>query len=227
MITAELKEFLFQKVISYRSFWNDPAVVFPDDQSPIAAAKLFSGSDHRILELGAGWGEFCIALMEQNPETDYTVFEIKPERIRSLLKKARGRNIHRLRVVPVNFNWFLETILPPQAYNEVFINFPDPWPKRRHWKHRLIQNDFPARLSLLLKEGALVHVVTDYGPYARRILGVFRRAQNFSSLYSDPEFERERPSGRPESRFESMQRAAGKRPYFMSWQYRRGNGRED
>lgn len=221
----ELKEFLFQKVISYRSRFDDPAVVFPESLSAIAPERLFSGKGHRILELGGGWGEFCIALLEQYPETDYTVFEIKPERIRSLLKKARARNVSHLRIVPVNFNWFLETILPPFAYNEVFINFPDPWPKRRHWKHRLISSDFPWRLAHLLREGASVHITTDYGPYARRILGIFRKTRLFHSLYQNPDYRRERPPGRPASRFENMQRAAGKRPYYMGWKYRSDHAR--
>ncbi len=175
----------------------------------------------RILELGSGWGEFLVAWLKQHPGDDYVAFEIKSDRIRRTLKHVRKREGAHLRLIPVNFAWFLETILPPASFDWIIVNFPDPWPKRRHWKHRLVQPDFPERMTGLLRPGGQIHLATDYGPYARRMIRYFRRAPNFEAIFEGPGYLRQRPEDVPPTRFEQITgEGEGRTPYFTRWRLR-------
>ncbi len=160
----------------------------------------------RILELGAGWGEFLEWWLEHNVEDDYIAFELKPERIRRALRRVSGLPgpPRWLRIVPVNFNWFLEELLPAASFDWIIVNFPDPWPKRRHWKHRLVRPGFCEKMAALLRPDGVIHLATDYGPYARRMLRLFRDSPAFVSEFLDPDYRRQRPADVASTRFESL-----------------------
>ena len=212
-----LREKLFEIARKPRAFHRHPLVILPRALEPIPSEALFPSSGPRILELGAGWGEFCLKWLENHPEHNYVAFEIKGDRILNLLRRSDRLGIRNLRIIPVNFNWFLESILPPEAFDSVIINFPDPWPKKRHWKHRLIQEDFPARIRSLLRRQGTVRAATDYGPYARKILRTFRNSPLFEPLYPWPHYVRTRPPELPETRFERRHARAGLRSYYQGW----------
>ena len=218
MRSWELKERLFAEVRRPRPWHNRKGIVLPDRIAPIDGGLLFSKARRlRILELGSGWGEFARSFLQEHPDTDYIAFEIKPDRILQTLSYVERIPKAYFRIVPVNFNWFLEEILPCSAFDRIIINFPDPWPKRRHWKHRLIQPDFPSRISgLLAPEGELM-IATDYGPYARKILRAFRASPLFVSLFQNPDYLRTRPPGLYPTKFERIQKSRGKRPYYMAY----------
>lgn len=176
--------------------------------------SLFKKNHSRhILELGAGWGEFLVKWMKDNPEDEYVAFEVKGDRIKRILKNASAMQ-HRLRIIPVNFNWFLFDILPENAFDWIIINFPDPWPKKRHWKHRLIDEQFPYRAASLLRKNGVIHIATDYGPYARKILRNFRRCELYQSTMENPDYRRANP-GFPVTKFEMI--TAERIPYFQQW----------
>lgn len=211
---------LFKLAIRRRSFHDHPLVLVPDRMEPLPAERLFSrGNSRKILELGAGWGEFSLEWLERYPEDELVLFEIKGERIGRILKNAGRRGISNLRIIPINFNWFLEELLPAAGFDRIIINFPDPWPKKRHWKHRLIVPAFPERMKKILKPGGEINIATDYAPYARKILGIFRRHPDFLSALPRPEYRRERPAGHPLTRFEQIHLAEGRIPYYQCWRY--------
>ncbi len=217
---------LFQIATRDRPVHREPEIVLPTaPDRAIPPSERFrpnrnSGS-RRILELGSGWGEFAADWLERHPADEYVAFEIKGDRIRRTIKHARRLPAAHLRLVPINFSWFLEGILPERSFDLVIINFPDPWPKRRHWKHRLIQPDFPARVAPLLATGGMIHLATDYGPYARRMLRAFRDAPEFESVFAGVDYRRARPDGMPPTRFEAMtstpEEGEGRTPYYMRW----------
>ena len=214
-----LKEKLFRLATKYRNKNTHPQIRLPDSISPIDANTLFSGngSEKRILELGAGWGEFCVEWMKSHPDHSYVAFEIKWDRIKQIIKQTEIFQLAQLRIVPINFNWFLEEILPQRAFDRVIINFPDPWPKKRHWKHRLVNSHFPDRIKKILRENGTVFLATDYGPYARKILSTFRNRDDFEPVYPWPHYSRFAPADHPKTRFETIHLNDGRSPYYQEW----------
>ena len=217
---------LFYIATHPRPIHREPEVVVPQSRAPLDPASLFRPDEpgtHRrnILELGSGWGEFAARWLDEHRDDNYVAFEIKNDRIRRTLKRVRKLDGAHLRMVPVNLNWFLEDILPPHSFDWVIVNFPDPWPKRRHWKHRLVQPQFPGRVAQLLRPGGLVYLATDYGPYARRMLRIFRDAPDFAPVFTEDggrDFRRSRPADVPPTRFEEITRdQEGRTAYFTRW----------
>ena len=224
----EIQTRLFQIATRPRPIHRETGVLVPEALSPIPGSRLFTTEDRRrVLELGAGWGEFCASWCQQHPEDEYVAFEIKGDRIRRLLGHLRRAEIPGVTIIPINFNWFLEAILPTRAFDLIIINFPDPWPKKKHWKHRLIDADFPERMLSLLRPGGRIYAATDHGPYARRILQSFRRHPGYRPVYDWPHYVRLRPDGFPGTRFESMHLAQGLRPYYQFWEARDGEQEHD
>lgn len=222
----DLDDKLFRIASAPRAVHRLPGVLHVERLAEIPGAALFRPEPERfrVLELGSGWGEFLCQWLERFPDHDYVAFEIKADRIRKTLKRVQNlpRPAH-LRIVPINFAWFLEELLPPKSFDWIVINFPDPWPKRRHWKHRLVQPGFPARIARLLRPGGTLHLATDYGPYARRMLGLFRRAPEFAPIFAWPHYVRARPAELPATRFEELTGATGRRAYFQQWRLQEPN----
>ena len=234
---------LFEIATRSRSLHAEPEVVIPASRNAaISPAQLFrldtstsprplgadgpepesgTGDRRRILELGSGWGEFLVAWLAVHPDDDYVAFEIKNDRIRKTLKRVRKLEGVHLRMVPVNFGWFLEDILPPASFDWIIVNFPDPWPKRRHWKHRLVRPGFPERRASLLRRAGQIHLATDYGPYARKMIRLFRESQLFEPVFPAPGYLRTRPPDVPVTRFEQITGdLEGRIPYFSRWRLR-------
>lgn len=215
---AGLKEKLFSIAVKERSYTRHSKIILPNSRSPLSRERLFPGRGNRnVLELGAGWGEFIVNWALQNPGDNAVTFEVKADRIQNLLTQLDKKKIESVRVIPVNFSWFLEEILPPGVFDLVFVNFPDPWPKRRHRKHRLVNPDFPERIYGLMKPGAVIHLSTDYTPYARKMIHAFRNHNGFTALTGGIGLTPVRPDGIPETRFERMQKKAGYKPLFTQW----------
>lgn len=222
----QLSAKLFAIASRSRRIHSFAEVLVPERPEPLEPARLFrspADASRRILELGSGWGEFLIGWLRQHPQDQYVAFEIKSDRIKKTVKRLgrlrqeSGAAVH-ARIVPVNFNWFLESILPPHSFDWIIVNFPDPWPKRRHWKHRLVQRDFPARVASLLRPDGdgIVHLATDYGPYARRMLRIFRDSPLFEPVYDFPHYLRRRPDDVPPTRFETITtQLEGRTPYYL------------
>ena len=214
----DLTNKLFRIAVRPHRLHEDPRVVLPEAIQPVAFESVFREKDSfKVLELGTGWGEFALEWLAAHPEHEYLAMEVKYDRVFTMLKKAGRAGIANLKVIPINFNWFLESILPRDVFDLIIINFPDPWPKRRHWKHRLVQTGLPERLAPLLRKSGSIFLATDYGPYARRMLRVFRDSSLFEPIYDFPHYLRRRPDEHPGTRFEEMTMAQGRTPYYQKW----------
>lgn len=214
----DLHKKLFEIVKKPSRLKSHPFMVVPSSFTKFSKDDLFKSDDSiHILELGSGWGEFALAWLEKNPTHEWLALEVKPDRIRNLQIEAEKKAISGLRILQLNFSWFLEELLPDNSFDLIIVNFPDPWPKRRHWKHRLVQSDFPARIAPLLRPGGKLHLATDYSPYARRMLSVMRKTELFEPVFTNPDYRRERPDDFPPTKFERSQIAQGYQPYFQQW----------
>ena len=171
---------------------------------PFAAAvldleRLFGRAAPKILEIGFGMGETTAAIAQAHPEADYLGVEVHSPGVGSLLKRIAALGLANLRIIQHDAAEVLEHMITPGSLDGVYIFFPDPWPKKRHHKRRLMQPAFTALLASRLKPGGYLHVATDWEHYAQQMLDV---------LSAEPALENtagrfaERPATRPLTKFE-------------------------
>lgn len=168
-----------------------------------------------MLELGPGWGEVALDLAETNPDTGFFLAEKKINRVQHILKEIEKRNIQNIRILTLNFNWFFKEIFQENSFEEILMNFPDPWPKSRHKKHRSFDKTFLEGILQILKSGGLFQFATDDGRYARDTIRILRSEEFKNKLNFSYALERNTV---PVSYFEKIQRQGRKRIYYLSFQ---------
>lgn len=153
-----------------------------------------------ILEIGCGMGETTVAVAAANPGIDYLGVEVHTPGVGSLLKQIDGAGLPNVRVIQHDAVAVLESMVAPASLSGMHIFFPDPWPKKRHHKRRLIQPAFVALAASRLKPGGYMHAATDWQEYAEQILAVLGAEPaltNTATGYA------ERPAYRPQTKFET------------------------
>jgi len=166
---------------------------------PLDLDAEFGRPAPKMLEIGFGMGETTAAIAAAHPENDYLGIEVHSPGVGSLLKLIAERGLGNVRIVQHDAVEVLRSMIPPLALAGVHVFFPDPWPKLRHHKRRLIQPPFVALLSERLKPGGYLHVATDWLPYAEHVLTVLTaepRLANTVRGYAP------RPDYRPLTKFE-------------------------
>ncbi len=160
--------------------------------------RLFPTLQPLEVELGSGDGSFLVEYAQRHPEHNFIGVERLLGRIRKVERKATLAGLANLRAVRIESSYFLEFLLPPQSVEALHIYFPDPWPKRKHRRHRLINERFTLLAQRALSPGGLVFFRTDDQDYFLQIREVFSAAPAFvpaetpadlASLLTD--FERE------------------------------------
>ncbi|MBE7413078.1 MAG: methyltransferase domain-containing protein [Leptospiraceae bacterium] len=188
-------------------------LIVPEWKTPCDIKKYFSGEiQSYCLELGSGWGEVAIRLALENPNIGFVLMEKKKDRIQNTLRKIQQKNLINIRIISVNFNWFLKEIFSPLTFDWIILNFPDPWPKKKHKKNRTISEDFLNLIWSILKPNGKFQFATDYGPYARQVISIFRKMNQKFSFTEEYSFSRKIF---PVSKFESMKIREGKRIYYL------------
>ncbi len=216
-MNLELQKKLFSIIQKPAKYKQHPQVLVPRSLENFDVSDLFlSSNSYHILELGCGWGEFAIEWLKRYSDHEYIAMEIKKDRIKRILEKIDKYTINNLKIIPVNFQWFFKEIFPKNSFDIIIINFPDPWPKKRHWKHRLIQKNFIEDCYNILRENGIIYIATDYGPYARKIIKLFRNSKQFMPVLPWPNYVRKRPIFFPESKFERITSKENK-PYYTIW----------
>lgn len=143
-----------------------------DLPDPMAWAALFEREAPVLVEIGPGKGEFLIELARQRPEASVLGLEYKNKRARWIAQKVLREDLPNVRVMPCEALGFLESLAPAESVEELWINFPDPWPKRRHRRRRLFQRSFVETVLRVLKPGGFLTAVTDHQEYGAQILTV-------------------------------------------------------
>ena len=138
-------------------------------------------------------GETTAQIAQAHPDTDYIAIEVHGPGVGSLLKKIAELGLSNLRVIRHDAVEVLERMIPDGALAGLHLFFPDPWPKKRHHKRRLVQPPFAALAARKLAPGAYFHAATDWPDYATQIGGVF---------LSSSSFKEETPKDRPLTKFE-------------------------
>ena len=179
---------------------------------PLDLGRLFGRKAPKILEIGFGMGETTAAIAQQHPENDYLGIEVHTPGVGSLLARIAELRLGNVRIIQQDAVEVLQHMIAPTALDGVHIFFPDPWPKKRHHKRRLIQAPFLALLVSRMKPGAIIHACTDWEDYAAQMLQVFSAEtvlENTVSGYAD------RPEARPHTKFERRGLGLGHRVWDL------------
>lgn len=168
--------------------------------APLDLEQTFGRAAPRILEIGFGMGETTAEIAARHPENDYLGIEVHTPGVGSLLRRLADAGLANVRVIRHDAVEVMRAMIPPASLDGVHIYFPDPWPKKRHHKRRLIQPPFIALLTSRLKVGAYLHVATDWEDYAQQILEVLSAEPTLAN--SAPGFA-PRPEWRPRTKFEA------------------------
>jgi tRNA (guanine-N7-)-methyltransferase len=131
--------------------------------------QLFGRCAPRTLEIGFGNGEHLAALAAAHPERDYLGVEVHRSGVGRLMLSLQQQGLHNVRIVCHDAVEVLQSQIPPGSLDEVLVLFPDPWPKKRHHKRRLIQGEFVALLADRLVRGGTLRLATDWEPYAQHM----------------------------------------------------------
>ena len=177
-----------------------PYYGIPYSQQPIDIENIFSRLGPKILEIGFGMGETTATIAAAHPEIDYLGIEVHTPGVGSLLKLADARGLTNLRIVQHDAVEVLRDMIAPASLDGAHIFFPDPWPKKRHHKRRLVQADFVALLASRIKSGGYVHLATDWAEYAEQMLAVLAaepQLENTAAAFAP------RPAYRPQTKFET------------------------
>jgi tRNA (guanine-N7-)-methyltransferase len=134
--------------------------------------QLFGRSARRTLEIGFGNGEHLLECAAAEPEGDFLGVEVHRPGVGHLLLSAAKAGIGNLRVLAHDAVEVLELQIPPASLDALQLLFPDPWPKKRHHKRRIVGPAFVELAAARLKPGARIHLATDWEPYALQMLEV-------------------------------------------------------
>jgi tRNA (guanine-N7-)-methyltransferase len=161
---------------------------------------IFGRRARRILEIGCGMGETTATIAAQHPQNDYLGIEVHTPGVGSLMKEIATRELTNLRVIQHDAVEVVRDMIAPGSLSGIHVFFPDPWPKKRQQKRRLIQPGFVALLATRLAPSGYLHCATDWEDYAMQILEVLSAEPLLANMAKDftP-----RPPYRPQTKFES------------------------
>jgi tRNA (guanine-N7-)-methyltransferase len=176
-----------------------PRFVLPYAAAPLDAAALFGRNAPLVLEIGFGMGAATAEVAAAQPGADFIGIEVHEAGVGALLQRIADRDLTNLRIVQHDAVEVLQWMIAPALLAGVHLWFPDPWPKKRHHKRRLVQPPFVALLASRLAPGGYVHCATDWQAYAEQMLAVLSAEPllvNTAPAYAP------RPAGRPMTKFE-------------------------
>jgi tRNA (guanine-N7-)-methyltransferase len=163
---------------------NNLVVQLPSIVEPLDLTALFQKSQPLEIELGCGDASFLVEYARRNSERNFIGVERLLGRIQKLHRKGSQLGLANLRGVRLESAYFLQYLIPPHAAAALHIYFPDPWPKKKHRKHRLISESFPALARRVLADGGTVFLRTDDTDYFQQMNEVFGAAKEFSKVTS-------------------------------------------
>ena len=179
---------------------------------PLDLGELFPAAQPLEVELGCGDASFLVEYARRHPDRNFIGVERLLGRIRKLDRKGRRAGLSNLRGVRIESSYFLKYLLPPQSADALHIYFPDPWPKKRHHKNRLINEEFPGIARAALVSGGRIYLRTDDADYFRRMRDVFAADIRFAEIETPAELA-ERPTD-----FEKEFQARGVKTLYAAFQ---------
>jgi len=149
---------------------------------PLDLAQLFPQPQPLEIELGCGDASFLVEYARRKPDRNFIGVERLLGRIQKLDRKGRRAGLANLRGVRIESSYFLQHLVPPRSAAVLHIYFPDPWPKKKHRRHRLIGESFPALARAALAPGGVVYLRTDDADYFQQMTEVFAADKKFQGM---------------------------------------------
>jgi tRNA (guanine-N7-)-methyltransferase len=154
--------------------------------APLELKSIYGRGAPLEVDLGCGDGSFLVEIAAANPARDFLGIERLLGRVRSAHRKITQRELTNARVLRIETSYALQQMLPANSVALFHLMFPDPWPKRRHWRRRIVTEDFFASIHRGLAPDGLLRIVTDQVDYFREIERLAGQSTQFV-ISSDPE----------------------------------------
>jgi len=167
-------------------------------ESLIDIPSLFPNVKNVILEIGFGMGEATALIGRDFPETGFIAVEVHKPGIGKLMARIEELELSNIRIIEGDAHPILRTMIADGSLDGVHLFFPDPWPKKRHNKRRIVNERFLELIAPKIKKDGFIHIATDWVPYAEYIQEVFAPSALFTGGVVD------RPEWRPVTRFEGQ-----------------------
>ena len=173
------------------------------NQGALNHGKIF-GNDHPvIIEIGFGMGSSLLQMAQDNPMLNYIGIEVHQAGVGRLLSAATEAGITNLRVYQEDAVEVLKQCVKDNSLAGVQLFFPDPWPKKKHHKRRIVQNSFVKLIHQKLQPSGFFHMATDWQPYAEYMMEVMHQTTDeFMNQYGPNQYANDRPNNRPLTKFE-------------------------
>jgi tRNA (guanine-N7-)-methyltransferase len=178
-----------------------PRFGLESSDAPLDLVAAFGRDAPRTLEIGFGNGESLVALATEHAERDFLGIEVHRPGVGHLLLRIEEIGLRNLRVVCRDAVEVLQHCLAEASLDEVLLYFPDPWPKKRHHKRRIVQPDFVSLVASRLRPGGVLRMATDWQPYAEHMLAVAGTCEALRNDSASGDYVA-RPDSRPVTRFE-------------------------
>jgi tRNA (guanine-N7-)-methyltransferase len=193
-----------------------PAFGVPYAATPIDLARTFDRDAPTILEIGCGMGETTVAIAQARPNINFLGVEVFTAGVGALLKGIGERGLTNVRIVHHDAVEVVRDMIAPGLLAGIHVFFPDPWPKKRHHKRRLLQPAFVAVMADRLRPHGYVHCATDWEDYAQQALQVFGAEPKLVNLHTDYSPATENPlCARPVTKFHARGERLGHAAYDL------------
>jgi tRNA (guanine-N7-)-methyltransferase len=167
-------------------------------QEQINIPAIFPDSEKVIMEIGFGMGEATAIIAKNHPNNGYIAVDVHPPGIGKLLARIVENDLTNLKVIEEDVHVVLQHMIANESLDGIHLFFPDPWPKKKHNKRRIVNEGFLALIHPKIKKGGFIHIATDWVPYAVSIQEVFAGSTLFIGGVID------KPEWRPVTRFEGQ-----------------------
>ena len=167
-------------------------------QELIDVKALFPNRESIIMEIGFGMGEATAIIAKNHPNNGYIAVDVHPPGIGKLLARIIENDLTNLKVIEDDVHVVLQHMIVDESLDGIHLYFPDPWPKKKHNKRRIVNQGFLQLIHPKIKKGGYIHIATDWVPYAMSIKEVFAASPLFVGGVID------KPEWRPVTRFEGQ-----------------------
>ena len=175
----KLKDF---QIRALKEHFNDYAVVYEEGKK-LDFASVFGNSNPVVIEIGFGMGESTLRIAREHPDVNYLGIEVFLYGFSKLLANASKEGLKNLKVMRFDAVQVLQDMVEDGSVSGFHVFFPDPWPKKRHHKKRLIQKPFAELLTSKLRNGGYIYCVTDWEDYAKQMLEVLGSVEGLCNPY--------------------------------------------
>ncbi len=192
---------------AFDQFWSRFGVAA--EPTSLNLPELFGNDQPVWLEIGCGNGTALAESADRYPERNFLGIEVHTPGVGHLLQRLAAQNSHNARILQQDALEVLRHRLADQSLAGVCVFFPDPWPKKRHHKRRLVQQGFAQLIAHKLQPGGILHLATDWEPYAEQMLAVLSAEPRLRNMATGDHGYVPRPPDRPLTRFEQRGQALG------------------